>query len=76
MCPQSSTDVRRPLPVVPAPDAALEDEDLPCEDPVPLLLQVQVVSVLQEHLQSINQSVSPKIKIIINKSINKFIFFK
>jgi hypothetical protein len=36
--------------VVPAPDAALEDEDLPGEDPVPLLLQVEIVRVLQEDL--------------------------
>ena len=38
--------------MVPAPDAALQDEDLPGEDPVPLLLQVQVVGVLEEHLGS------------------------
>ena len=38
------------LPVVPASNASLEDEDLPGEDPVSLLLEVEVVCVLQEHL--------------------------
>ena len=36
--------------MVPASDAPLQDEDLSCEHPVPLLLQVEVVSVLQEDL--------------------------
>jgi hypothetical protein len=36
--------------VIPASDAPLEDENLPGEDAVPLLLQVEVVGVLQEHL--------------------------
>ena len=36
--------------MVPASDTALEDEDLPGEDPVSLLLQVEIVGVLQEHL--------------------------
>ena len=35
--------------MVPASDAPLEDKNLPCEDPVSLLLQVQVVGVLQEY---------------------------
>ena len=34
--------------VVPASDAPLQDEDLSREHPVPLLLEVEVVSVLEE----------------------------
>ena len=36
--------------VVPASDAPLQDEDLSREHPVPLLLEVEVVSVLEEDL--------------------------
>ena len=36
--------------VIPAADAALEDEDLPGEHAVPLLLQEEVVGVLEEDL--------------------------
>jgi hypothetical protein len=38
------------IPVIPASDASLKDENLPGEDSVPLLLQVEIVGVLQEHL--------------------------
>ncbi len=36
--------------MIPASDASLEDENLPGEDAIPLLLQIEVVGVLQEHL--------------------------
>ena len=42
--------LEEPPPVIPSPDAPLQDDNLPGEDPVPLLLQVEVVGVLQEHL--------------------------
>ncbi len=38
------------LPVVPAADAALKDENLPGEDAIPLLFQIEVVGVLEEDL--------------------------
>ena len=62
--------VARTQPVIPAPDAALEDEDLPGEDPVPLLLQVEVMGVLQEHLTYNKNSLSMSIKNIIKLSVD------
>lgn len=62
--------VSRTQPVIPAPDAALEDEDLPGEDPVPLLLQVEVMGVLQEHLTYNKNSLSMSIKNIIKLSVD------
>ena len=45
-----SSHLEEPAAMVPASDTALEHEYLPGEDPVPLLLQVEIVGVLQEHL--------------------------
>ena len=42
--------LEEPAAVVPASDTPLEDENLPGEHSVPLLLQVEVVGVLQEDL--------------------------
>ena len=37
--------------MIPSTDASLQDQDLPGQDAVPLLLQVKIMSVLQEHLR-------------------------
>ena len=37
--------------MIPSTDASLQDQDLPGQYAVPLLLQVKVMSVLQEHLR-------------------------
>ena len=42
--------LEEPTAVVPASDTALQDQNLPGEDPVSLLLQVEIVGVLEEHL--------------------------
>ena len=44
-----SSHLEEPPTVVPASNTSLEDQDLPGEDSVPLLLQVEVVGVLQEY---------------------------
>lgn len=38
-------------PMIPAPDASLNDQDLFGQDPIALLLQEQVLSILEEHFR-------------------------